>query len=325
MKTKTLLFGISLFALGSVLVFTACKKKETTKVEDVVPTSDESGQSGSDSRDTQSENDAAVNDINNVVGDTKLLGRGADAAGINGIAGTICGLSIDTTNILTGSILLNYNGTTCLNRTRTGSIKLTLQNFPAVKWKNTGAVIKIDYLNYKIVRASDQKSILLNGTQYLTNVSGGTWVNLVLGTPSLVTTITGTNLNVTFEDNKTAVYNINRKMTYTYPGTVLTCKAEGLGTTGSINNLENFGTTRNNEPFTSEVTTPIVWNMTCGGAVIQGAVNIKVATKGFDLKFTYGVDTNGNPVTVSANNCPYGWKLEWTIAGKSNSKVIGYY
>ncbi len=324
MKTKTLLLGISLFTLGSGLVFTACKKKEPTKVEDVVTTPDESGQSGSDSRDTQSENDAAVNDINNVVVGTKLSGRGADAAGINGISATPCGLTIDSTNILTGTILLNYNGTTCLNRTRTGSIKLSLQGFPNIKWKSTGAVIKIEYLNYKIARASDQKSILLNGIQYLTNMSGGTWINLVLGTPSLVTTVTGTNLNVTFEDNKTAVYNINRKMTYTYPGTILTCKAEGLGTNGTINNLENFGTTRNNEPFTSEVTTPIIWNTTCGGAVIQGAVNVKVAAKGFDLKFTYGVDPSGNPVTVTANNCPYGWKLEWTLAGKTNSKVIGY-
>ncbi len=60
----------------------------------------------------------------------------------------------------------------------------------------------------------------------------------------------------------TASYNINRKFTYTYNPTtiVLTCVGEGIGiTSGSLSNLENFGTTRDGDLFTSQVTTPIVW------------------------------------------------------------------
>jgi len=224
--------------------------------------------------------------------------------------------------------LFKYNGVTCNNRTRTGTIRLTWA--PGTKWKNVGAVIKIEYLNYKITRASDQRSIMFNGTQNLTNVSGGNWVNLLFTTNyNLVNTITGTNLNVKFEDGKTAVYNINRKITYTYvgaafPNGVLTVKAEGIGTSGALNNLENYGTARNGDVFTSQVTTPIVWNVTCGGAVLQGAVTVNDVTKNTSLKFLYGVDASGNPQTVGPNACPYGWKLEWTANGSSYSKVFGY-
>jgi hypothetical protein len=147
---------------------------------------------------------------------------------------------------------------------------------------------------------------------------------------SLISTVTGTNLNVTFEDNKTAIYNINRRITYTYPNTpgtssyILTVKAEGIGSNSGLTQLENYGTARNGDLFTSEVTTPIVWNLTCGGAVLQGDVNVKVASKAYALRFLYGVDANGNSVTVGPNQCPYGWKLQWTVNGSTNFKVFGY-
>jgi hypothetical protein len=319
MKTGKIIFSMAVICFATCIAFTACKKKDTNTTSTVVMQPDETGQSGSDSRNVQSENDAAVSDVNTVVGSSRLAGRSGSATGVTG---SICGLLVDSVSFGHDTMMFHYNGTTCLNRTRTGSIRLTLQN--SIRWKNIGATIKIEYINYKIVRASDQTSIMLNGTQILTNVSGGTWVNLVLLNQTIVNTITGTNLQVTFEDNKTATYNINRRMTYTYPGSILTCKAEGIGNSGTLTNLENYGTTRDGEGFTSQVTTPIVWNATCGGAVIQGAVDVKVVTKSFDLKFMYGVDASGNIQTVGANACPYGWKLQWTLNGNTISKVIGY-
>jgi hypothetical protein len=321
MTKRVIVFGAAVIGLSTLLFFTACKKKET-KTEAPVETPDI--QSGADSRDAQSENDAAMEDINNVIGNSRLAGKSAESAGAAGVTGDICGLTVDSVDVVNGVITFSYTGVTCFNRTRTGVIKLTLQGLN--KWKNVGSIIKVEYKNYKVVRASDKKSVTLNGIQFLTNVSGGTWWDLVIlkTKTNLVSTVTGTNLNVTFEDNKTAVYNMNRRITYTYPGNIVTVKAEGIGSSAGINDLENFGTGRNGEVFTSQVTTPIVWNVTCGGAVIQGAVNIKVSSKAFDLKFTYGVDVSGNPVVVGANNCPYGWKLEWTVNGSSNSKIFGY-
>ena len=319
MKTKKILYNLALLTFSAALTFTACKKKEDTKTETPAVVETPDGQSGTDNRDAQSENDLAVNDVNDVISNSKRAsGRSSSAEGTSGI----CGLDVDSVKITHDTILLKYNGVTCNNRTRTGMIRLSWQH--GSKWTNAGAILKVDYINYKIVRASDQKSIMLNGTQNLINVSGGTWVQLVLLNQTLVNTVTGTNLQVTFEDNKTAVYNFNRKLTYTFPNGILTAKAEGIGSNGTVNNLENYGIARNGDVFTSQVTTPIIWNATCGGAVLQGAVTLKDVTKSMELQFIYGVDVNGNPQTVGPNACPYGWKLVWTANSSSNSKVFGY-
>lgn len=325
MKTQKILGTVALLTLSAVLTVTSCKKKEDPKTEDPAPAAAPDGQSGTDNREVQGENDAAVNDINNVIGNSRLAGRSASAAGATGVTGSVCGLIVDSSDIANGMIKFTYTGVTCDNRTRTGSVKLTLPN--GVKWKNPGAVIKIEYQGYKITRASDQRSIQFDGEQLLTNVSGGTWWELLITKTkqSLVSTITGTNLQVTFEDNKKATYNINRRVTYTYPNNIITVQAEGIGVSNGQSSLENFGTARNGDVFTSQVNTPVVWNTTCGGAVIQGNITIKDITKGYDLGFTYGVDVSGSPVTVGINQCPYGWKMTWNINGLSGSKVYGYY
>lgn len=320
MKTKNILFGISCMLVATALTFTACKKKEE-KV-----TVDESGQASTDSRQAISENDASINDVNQTLSDYQSMhGR---LSSNSQVATTICGLTVDTVGSYTGTIKLNYNGTVCNNRKREGSIKLTIINYASgQRWKNVGCVLKVDYLGYKVTRASDGQNIELNGTQMLTNVSGGTWIDLlILGQPNLVSTVTGTNLNVKFNGSATAVYNINRKFTYTWASNVLTCTGEGIGSSGGISNLENYGTTRDGDAFTSQVTAPIVWNTTCGGgAPLAGQLLIKVASKSFDLDCVFGVNASGVPVTVGSNQCAYGWKLTWTLGSNTQHKVIGYY
>ncbi len=322
MKTKGLLFGISGLLLASVLMFTACKKKQEFKKED--------GQASADNRTVQSENDAAVNDVNTEIGNNTFLhGRTSGTASIKNALGiTATGYTIDTTGAYQGTIKINYDGTTINNRTRTGSIRLTIQNYAAGKrWKQAGCVLQVDYLSYKIVRASDSKSVQFNGTQLLTNETGGSWWELLIlkTQSSLATSVTGTNLNVLFEDGKTAVYNINRKFTYTFPNNILTCTGEGIGSSNNLSSLENYGTTRDGDAFTSQVSTPIVWNFTCGWwAPIQGEAVIKVDSKDFSLDCTFGVDASGNPVSVGANQCPYGWKVEWSYKNKTSKKIFGY-
>lgn len=325
----TLSGTILCFALS--LFLTNCKKKDEPQPEpqpSPVVVTDESGQAGKDSRDVQSENDIAVNEINQVMSENPRLSGRSSEGSANRPAGSICGMTIDSALSGNGVLWLNFNGTTCNNRTRTGAIKLTLQNYSnGTRWKDVGATIRIDYNAYKITRASDQASVLLNGTQYYTNNSGGNWWSLLVAQTqtALVASVTGTNLNVTFQDNKTAVYNINRKLTWSLSGAVISLKGEGIGSNGVLNNLENYGTTRDGEAFTSQVTTPIIWNTTCGSnAPLQGQVNIKVASKNFDLNYLYGVDASGNAVAVAANQCAYGWKLQWTINNVVKAKVIKY-
>lgn len=320
MKTNKLIYALSLFILIGSLSLTSCKKRKAFKEED--------GQASADNRTTQSENDNAINDVNQVISDNgSLHGRLTGNQTIAGVLGNICGLSVDTNGMSVGKVTLNYSGVTCNNRTRTGSIRLTILSYTAgVRWKNTGAVLQVDYLNYKITRASDGKSVEFNGTQFITNKSGGTWFDLFfLGQSNLSHEVTGSNLQVTFDGGSTATYNINRRFTYTLPGGILTCTGEGIGSNGTLNNLENYGTTRDGDSFTSQVTTPIVWNLTCGWwAPVQGEVNIKVEGKSFDLKCTFAVDSNGNIVSVAPNSCAYGFKVEWTYKKKTKKKIFGY-
>jgi hypothetical protein len=319
---KNGLIKICLLAGFGLLLLSACNKdKKAFKEED--------GASTVDNRTAQSENDAAVSDVNDVLGNqNSLRGKGEGVAGTTGVMGNICGMSLDTAASKNGSIKLNYNGTTCNNRTRTGSIVLTVIDYAQGKrWRTKGCVLKVEYLAYKIKRASDGKSIQFDGTQFITNETGGTWWELFFlkTQTSLSHAITGSNLLATFEDGKTATYNINRRITYTFPNSIVTCQAEGTGSSEGLNNLENFGNTRDGDAFTSQVTTPIIWNLTCGaGAPIQGEVNLKVVSKTFDLKCLFGVDQSGNSIAVGSNACPYGWKLEWTYKKDTKKKIFGY-
>jgi hypothetical protein len=326
MKTNKLFLTTAAFLVIGSLAFTSCKKKQAFKEED--------GQSSVDNRNVQQETDAAITEINAEVGSVaNLHGRGASANGINAIHGalgiTATGYTVNLADTANGSITIVYNGTVKDNRKREGSIKLTILDFANGKrWKQAGCLLQVEYINYKITRASDGKFVKLNGKQNLTNITGGTWWELLVikTQTSLASSITSVGgLNVTFEDGKTAVYNINRKFTYTLPGGILTCTGEGLGTAESLSNLENYGTTRDGDVFTSQVSSPMVWNLTCGWhAPTQGAVEIKVDSKEFSLNATFAVDQSGNPVSVAVNNCAYGWKVEWKHKNKTKKKVFRY-
>ncbi|MBI3520826.1 MAG: hypothetical protein HY062_15925 [Bacteroidetes bacterium] len=323
MRTKRVLTIGCVIAFAMVVTISGCKKAVAFRTED--------GQASSDTRTAQGENDAAVSDINDVVSNQPLLhGRTDGTKSTNGVLGNICGLTVDTTGSYHGTIKLNYDGTTCSNRTRTGSIRLTIVDYASGKrWKQAGCIMKVEYLAYKVTRASDSKSVRLDGVQYITNISGGTWFELLfLGQTNLVHSVTGDNLSVTFDDNLTATYNIYRKFTYTWNSTsyVLTCVGEGIGSSNGLTNLENYGKTRHGDDFTSQVLTPVVWNTTCGAwAPIKGEVDIKVASKDFTLNCLFGVDASGNPVNVGANQCPYGWKIKWTYKNKTKDKVLVYW
>lgn len=322
MTTKRFLLNTTMMCLGLLITFSSCKKKEEE------PAHDENGQASSDSRQAISENDASIDDINQTVKDVPLMhGRTASSAQTN----TIGGLSVDTNGAYMGTIKLNYDGVTVVNnRKRAGSIRLTIINYTSgQRWKMAGCVMKVEYLAYRVTRASDGEFIELNGIQNLTNVSGGTWWELVTGAqPNLSSSVTGTNLNVNFNGAGTAVYNINRKFTYTFNSTsfVFTCTGEGIGSSGSLSNLENYGTTRDGDAFTSQVNSPIVWNTTCGSwAPLAGQLAIKVPSKGLVLNCLFGVNASGTPITVGANQCAYGWKLDWIYGPNSGTKTIGYW
>lgn len=318
MNKNKLLYIAGLLLLGLTLSFTACKKKKAFK--------DEDGQASVDNTNAIGETDAAIGDVNDVIaGEPLLHGRSSSASGT---LGKFCGLTVDTNGLGKGSVTLIYDGTTCRNRTRTGRIRLTIQGYAGgQRWKHAGCELRVEYMSYKIVRASDGRSMTLDGTQTITNETGGTWWDLLIvkTQTSLGATIKGSGLDVTFDDGKTASYNINRRITYTLPGGILTCQADGIGALNGRSNLENYGLTRNGDEFTSQVITPVVWNLTCGPwAPVQGEMDIKVDKRDFSLKVLFSVDADGNAQVSSPNSCAHGWKVEWSHKKRTKKKVIPY-
>jgi len=315
---KKLFLALAVFSL--LLSVESCKKKKAFKNED--------GQASEDNRNVQQQADDAISDGDNVVTTYPALTGKVIQPPQNSIFAAQCGYSVDTAGLSTGTVKINYDGVTvCSNRKRSGSIRLTIQDYTLGKrWYDTAAVLRVDYINYKVTRASDSKSILFNGTHYVTNVVGGNIWTLIFGGTPVIRTVTGSGLQVTFDNSSTASWNINRKYTYTKSGNVYTCTGEGIGSYNGESSLENWGTTRDGDVFTSKVETPVIWNTTCGfWAPVQGKLDIKVADKNFDLRVTLGVDNSGNPVAVQANNCPYGWKVEWTYKNHTNNKIFGYW
>ncbi len=309
-----------LILISWLFVIQSCKKKNEFKGEDA--------QDSVDTRTVQGENDAAIGDANTVLSDQALLsGRPAGEKLSKVTATSICGMTVDTTQVTSGILYLNFDGTVCNNRKREGKIKLSIVGYPTKKWKQAGTVLKLEYNDYKVTRASDGKFILLNGSLEVTNVEGGTWVDIAFfGKEKIVHEVKGSAIKVKYENSTgTAEYNVHRRYTYTYNNLVFTCKGEGIGTNDGISNLENWGTTRNGDAFTSQVTSPIVWNTTCGGgAPTDGEIVIKVEDKSFEIRCIFAVNASGDEVSVAPNTCAYGWKAEWKYKKKTKSRIFLY-
>lgn len=335
MKKLLMIFAISAIA------FSGCKKNQAFK--------DEDGQVSEDNQNVQSHADAAITDATNSISELNTLynGRVANSQSQQALAAFTmpCGASLDSATIGAGTITINYdNVTACNNRKRGGSIKLTIQNYASgTRWRSPGAILEIVFNNYKVTRVSDGKSIKLNGTANITNLTGGrVWQTIVpadaiydsLRATNIIHTVVGNSLNVTFDENQTAVWNINRK--YTYTGTVpfnstfsntpvIKVVGEGIGSNNGISNLENWGTTRTGNAFTNEVTEPVVWNTSCGAyAPLSGKLRLKVEEREFELLTTLGVNAQGTPVSSGLNECPYGLKVEWTYRNRTGNRIYGY-
>ncbi|HET6245200.1 MAG: hypothetical protein H0V01_11975 [Bacteroidetes bacterium] len=311
-RLKTTLFVIVIL---STLVFTeSCRKNKEFKKED--------GAISEDNKNIQSNIDNVVNEANQVLsgsysGKTQIPGAYGDS---------ICGATVDTSLRSQGIITIVFDGSTnCYNRKRSGSVKLTLQGYATGKrWSDVNAVLTIDYIDYKVTRVNDNISLTFNGTNNLTNTSGGNVITLLFGMQNqLIHDVNGSNLIVKFDDQTTSTFNISRRYTHTWTNPVYQIKGEGTGTQNNISNLENWGVTKDGDNFTSQVTEPVIWNTTCGAhKPVAGKMEIIVDAKEFSFITTIGVDASGNVVN---SGCPWGLKVEWTYKNNTGSHLYQYH
>ena len=228
-------------------------------------------------------------------------------------------ISFDTTSD-TRTITIVYNGTNCLgNRTRTGTVTITLPK--GSYWGTAGSAVTINIDNLKITRVRDGKSITINGTKSFTNVSGGHLIDLP-NLPSITHVITG-NFTVTFDNGTTKTWNENKQRVYTYSnGVVITSTGLHTDSLGN-NNVTFWGTNRDNMPFEALITVAKVIDESCEWRLVSGA-NELLRADGATLTVTYGLDANGDATGCPGTGTYYYKVVRVNAAGLSFTKILPY-
>jgi hypothetical protein len=313
MKIATKLFSLSLLCL--LLVFTSCDRNRRKNKLD-----EKTIQFNKDVNTLKSESDQIDSDINSALNDIPSIG-----GRIDGIASSpLCGCTIDSSQIADKIIYFNFDGITpCFSPSRTRAGKIKVQLTTGNKWSEAGSVLTITYINYKVTRLSDNKSVMLNGTKTLQNVNGNNWLGFLLGNSEFLYRERAFNLQVTFDDNSQATWNTAKLTTwkYTPSETKITFSAKGDTTLNGLSNVDSWGVNRFNYNFTINFNSPWVSNTYCGlWRPVSGEVVYKIVDNDFML--TLGVNQNGEPSTLA---CAYGYKVTWTnSSGNIVSAVFSY-
>ena len=306
--------SLSVLSLAASIAFISCKKTETT-IDGNSETVVELKAHAEDQNRVSGDIDNLTNEVNGALESVPSFSGGRLQNTFQ-----ICGItpSIDTSTN-TWKMTLAYNGNDCSNQyLRTGTIVLST---PAgTRWKNAGAAITVSLQNFKVKRLADNKSITLNGTQTLTNVSGGLVINLS-STQSITHTVTSNNMSITFDDNSQRTWQVAKKRVFTYSnGAVMT--VHGIGTNGGVTNAAEWGLNRFGHSFTTSITQPLVIRQDCNFRLTEG----EIKHQGFaTATATFGLNASGAPTTCPAANAAYYYKLTWTgAAGNSYSVIFPY-
>ncbi len=198
---------------------------------------------------------------------------------------------------------------------RTGVIKVSI---PAgVLWKNAGAQITITYINFKVTRISDGKSLTFNGAKVITNVSGGLLRNLAtIGT--VTHTITSSGITITFDDGSQRTWQIAKQRVFTYNNGIV-ISTTGTHTDGSTTDIAEWGTNRFGNAFVTQVVDPMIIRQDCNWRLTAGHIRHSRLVRTVDV--TFGLDANGNPTTCPGLGAYY-MKIVWVNAAGNTVTVI---
>ncbi len=324
MKTKNLVWTLT---LGLFVMFTACKK-ENKDPDNAAKLDTKVSQHNTDANDYKAESDQADNDINNSLSDIPAFGRVSSTASI--LSSPLCGVVIDSSQIANKILFYNFDGVTpCFSpsRTRSGQIKVQLTS--GTHWSDAGSVLTLTYINFKVTRLSNNKSIMFNGVKTLKNINGNDWLGFIASTSTLRYQERALNIAVTFDNNLSATWNSARMTEWSFiqastnpsiPYAHIAFSATGDTTLNGQTNTDSWGINRFGDAFVTHYNTAIVSNTYCGlWRFSSGELVHNVNSNDFTL--TLGVDQNGNPTPYA---CAYGFKVSWNINGNSNSVVLSY-
>lgn len=301
MKHKNLL----LFSLAFVFLtgLVSCKKEKTSEFNNT-----EISTHTDDQMFFSAETDAVANDVTAALEATVLVSP--RKMGVDTIR--VCGGYI-TWNFESDPLVatVTYNGSNCEgSRKKIGTVTVSI---PAgTKWKNAGAAVTVTFNDLKITGIQNQKTVIINGSQTLTNVSGGLLFNLSSQQP-IVHTIASDGLSITFDNTTKRTWKVAQKRTFTYDNGIVLA-VSGNHKEGDVDNVAEWGTNRFGLAFTTATIEPLVFRQYCNYRL--GSGTLKHTVGGASATATFGLDASGNPVA-----CPSTFYYKIVYAGPNGNSV----
>lgn len=306
---------MSVAILSAGLLFTSCKK-ESTKNNDATDNETELQVQTDDQARFSGESDAADNDAN-----TALETYGGSYAGARPMSpypiACDAAVTVDTASN-PRTITITYSGTCLGPRTRTGSVVLSFA--PGFRWSTPGATYTVTYNNLKITRVADNKSITINGSKTITNVTGGRLVNLAsLG--NIRHTILSDGMSVTFDNGTQRTWKVARQREFTYNNGIV-ISVTGIAPSVVGTGVAEWGVNRFGREFKTAILQPLVVKQSCDFRLVSG----QVQHTGFFVTTTttFGLNAQGEPVS-SCPAGPYYLKIVWTGNNGQSHTYIGPY
>ena len=283
--------------LAVFTTFTACKKESTPSTDSTT----EMATHADDQNQVSGQIDAVANDASLAIESSATFSGRVENPPFSVCDATVAFDSASSPRKLT----ITYAGTSCNGSyKRTGTVVVSM---PAgVHWKDQGATITVTYQNLKVTRLSDNKSVTINGSHTITNVSGGLLFNLS-NQQSITHTVGSSGMSITFDDGSQRTWQVATRRVFTYDnGIVLTIT--GNYSNGNTEGIAEWGVNRFGHEFMTTITTPLVIRQDCAFRLTAG----EVKHTGFGTATaTFGLDASGNPTTCPGTGHYY-FKLTWT-------------
>jgi hypothetical protein len=315
-------------------LFTSCDKTGYTIVK---TTADSATQiiTANDELDVNYEFDQAINEaLLATTLSTFACGEKINQGTENELYTTLNQVIIDTSEIIDSALIrLTYYGKNAdQTKGRSGVITLHFardNNGKIIPWKNPGASININFEQYEVIVLANNKSIWMNGSSTIINVSGGLLQkasDITLNPGDTLKDNVSGNIAFTYNDNvniiQTWTWYINQVRKFTIQNAILTSSINGDSSINGSNDISTSGTTRFGSVFYTQTIAPVVQTIS-SLYILSNPISGEKAIHGIPepLSIEYGVDSNGNPVSGIS---PYGYKISWISNGGQAVTIVSY-
>jgi len=295
------------FALS--IAMSSCKKKEEVEADEfsTQQTTVTDNSAGMESADDVADDASAAydQDLSNSSRVEKVV-LGKDTLNVAKIKDGVV-----VKDLQTGVITITYAGTNLNDRGRKkqGVVKISKTG----TWGVEGTTHTITFENLKVTRESDNKSVTLNGTKTITNLSSGKFGDILAGKP-FNQKVRGT-LSLTFDDASVRSWTITRKRITAIEKGMTALKIVGDTTINGVSGIAETGSTRGNYAFTHSIVDTIIFRG-CGlrPRLVAGKELHKISSDNYpagkEITIEAGLDAAGNKPTTECEATSV--KISWT-------------